>query len=72
MAGFGKTSDFSSIAAHYDATRDVPRGILRTLYVRLAAGGALTARGAIADVGCGAECVEAMNPYLAVDVFRKS
>ncbi len=53
MAALGVTSDFSSIAARYDATRDVPPRMLAQCYRRFVERGLLPARGLICDAGCG-------------------
>ncbi len=49
----GKVSDFTRVAAHYDATRDIPRAILIKLYQGLVDTGVLKARGVVIDMGCG-------------------
>ena len=49
----GPTSDFSSIATRYDATRDLPQEHLRACYARLVERGLLPAEGTILDAGCG-------------------
>jgi ubiquinone/menaquinone biosynthesis C-methylase UbiE len=48
-----KTSDFSAIAEHYDATREIPRAILDACYERLIGAGLLPVGGTILDAGCG-------------------
>lgn len=53
MVALARTSDFSAIAARYDATRDVPENCLRTCYERLIARGVLPTRGRVLDAGCG-------------------
>ena len=53
MAALALTSDFSPIAARYDATRDVPEDRLRICYERLIAHGALPEQGLVLDAGCG-------------------
>ncbi len=49
----GRTSDFSTVAKRYDATRDVPELVLTDCYERLMRDGTLPRIGAILDVGCG-------------------
>jgi len=53
MAVLAPTSDFSPIAARYDATRDVPADRLRACYERLIEHGVLPDRGLVLDAGCG-------------------
>jgi SAM-dependent methyltransferase len=53
MPALAPTSDFSPIAARYDATRDIPADRLRTCYERLLVGGALPEHGLVLDAGCG-------------------
>lgn len=53
MVALAPTSDFSPIAARYDATRDVPEDRLRTCYARLVAHDVLPLRGQVLDAGCG-------------------
>src|SRR4051794_12212840 len=52
-APLGRVSDFSPIAARYDATRDLPERSLLACYDRLVEGGLFPARGAVLDAGCG-------------------
>ena len=52
-ATLGPTSDFSRIAARYDATRDVPPQRLATCYERMVQLGFLPRRGILLDAGCG-------------------
>ena len=49
----GSSSDFSPIASHYDATRDLPRPILQACYDRLIEYRLLPAHGRVLDAGCG-------------------
>jgi SAM-dependent methyltransferase len=50
---FGASSDYSRIAARYDATRDLPDEMLSACYDRLLGLGVLPPSGRILDVGCG-------------------
>ncbi len=49
----GPTSDFSPVAARYDATRHIPPDSLLACYDRLIAHGLFPAGGHILDAGCG-------------------
>jgi len=49
----GLASDFSPIAARYDATRDVPEQCLLACYDRLVEEGLFPTQGVILDAGCG-------------------
>jgi ubiquinone/menaquinone biosynthesis C-methylase UbiE len=48
-----QTSDFSRIALQYDATRNIPNGVLTTCYDRLIECGVLAVNEPVIDVGCG-------------------
>ena len=52
-AALGRVSDFSPIAARYDATRDLPERFLLACYDRLLARGLFPERGMVLDAGCG-------------------
>lgn len=47
------TSNYDSVAEHYDVTRDMPEDLLRTLYGRVEADTALAPPGKVLDAGCG-------------------
>jgi len=49
----GRVSDFSPIAARYDATRDMPERFLLACYDRLLERGLFPERGRVLDAGCG-------------------
>ena len=49
----GLASDFSSIASHYDSSRDLPTQRLTACYARLTELELLPARGTVLDAGCG-------------------
>ena len=49
----GRSSDFSTVAARYDATRDVPERVLTDCYEALMRGGVLPGAGTVLDAGCG-------------------
>ncbi|MDE2815649.1 MAG: class I SAM-dependent methyltransferase [Chloroflexota bacterium] len=51
--GFRNTSDYTPIAPHYDATRNIPYGLLQTCFKRIFAQAGFYARGRILDAGCG-------------------
>ena len=48
-----ETSDFSPVAARYDATRDLPPALLNAAYDRFALAGLLPRGARILDAGCG-------------------
>jgi SAM-dependent methyltransferase len=52
-AALGRASDFSAIAARYDATRDMPERFLLACYDRLVERGLFRERGRVLDAGCG-------------------
>jgi SAM-dependent methyltransferase len=52
-AALGRVSDFSPIAARYDATRDMPERFLLACYDRLLERGLFPGRGRVLDAGCG-------------------
>jgi len=52
-AALGRVSDFSPIAARYDATRDLPERFLLACYDRLLERGLFPERGRVLDAGCG-------------------
>ena len=49
----GRTSDFSTVASRYDATRNVPEQVLTQCYEMLTQRGILPSAGTILDAGCG-------------------
>lgn len=49
----GRTSDFSTVAGRYDATRHVPEEALTGCYEALRRGGMLPSIGTMLDAGCG-------------------
>jgi SAM-dependent methyltransferase len=53
LSGLPATSDFSPVAARYDATRDVPELLLAAGYARMAGQGILPKGAVILDAGCG-------------------
>jgi ubiquinone/menaquinone biosynthesis C-methylase UbiE len=68
LAALALTSDFSPIAARYDATRDVPEDRLRACYARLIARGVLPERGQVLDVGCGTGQVSLVLAAMGFDI----
>ncbi|MGK9233656.1 methyltransferase domain-containing protein [Inquilinus limosus] len=50
---FGLASDFSPVAARYDATRNLPDDILSRAFGRLIGDGLFPAAGMVLDAGCG-------------------
>ncbi|TXM69767.1 class I SAM-dependent methyltransferase [Methylobacterium sp. WL120] len=48
-----QSSDFSTVAARYDATREIPGNVLSTCYDRLIEQSMFPAGGSILDAGCG-------------------
>ena len=65
----GRTSDYSRIAARYDATRDLPDDILLACYKRLIQTGVLPATGKILDAGCGTGQVSLPLAALGYEIF---
>ncbi len=53
LLGIAPTSDFSPIAARYDATRDVPDLLLAAGYARMMGQGLLPPGALVLDAGCG-------------------
>ena len=53
MANASLSSDFSPIAAQYDATRDMPHALLETFYQRLIYQRIIPLGGTLLDAGCG-------------------
>lgn len=53
MRHLGATSDFTPIAARYDATREVPAACLQAAYRRFVDAGLLPVHGLLLDAGCG-------------------
>lgn len=47
------TSDYTPVAQHYDATRNIPYRLLQTCFERIFAEAGFPARGRILDAGCG-------------------
>jgi len=68
MATLAPTSDFSPIAARYDATRDVPEDHLRACYERLIACGVLPEQGLVLDAGCGTGQISLVLAAMGHDV----
>ncbi len=68
MAVLAPTSDFSPIAARYDATRDVPEDRLRACYGRMVEHGALPRRGLVLDAGCGTGQISLVLAAMGYDV----
>ena len=64
----GGTSNFSPIAARYDATREIPSALLRACYERLARQHLLPAQGTIIDAGCGTGQISLMLAELGYAV----
>ncbi|WP_374448005.1 class I SAM-dependent methyltransferase [Stella sp.] len=67
------TSDFTPIAARYDATRDVPPVLLHRAFDRFAAAGLLPPGALVLDAGCGTgqmslPLVERGHPVIGFDV----
>ena len=51
--GFRNTSDYTPVASHYDATRNIPDSILQTCYQRTFAQARFPREARILDAGCG-------------------
>lgn len=68
MAALALTSDFSPIAARYDATRDVPEERLQSCYERLIARGVLPRQGRVLDAGCGTGQISLVLAAMGFDV----
>ena len=51
--GFRDTSDYTSVAPHYDATRNIPESLLQTCYQRIFAQADFPRKGRLLDAGCG-------------------
>lgn len=68
MTALALTSDFSPIAARYDATRDVPDECLRACYARLITRGVLPKQGQVLDAGCGTGQVSLVLAAMGFDV----
>jgi SAM-dependent methyltransferase len=68
MTTLAPTSDFSPIAARYDATRDVPEDRLRACYERLVACGVLPARSLVLDAGCGTGQISLVLAAMGFDI----
>jgi ubiquinone/menaquinone biosynthesis C-methylase UbiE len=63
-----RTSDFSSIADRYDATREMPSSQLRACYERLIGRGLLPAQGTVIDAGCGTGQISLILAELGYEV----
>ena len=50
---FHDTSDYTSVAPHYDATRDIPFELLQTCFERILVKAGFLAKGRFLDAGCG-------------------
>ena len=70
MLALAPTSDFSPIAARYDATRDGPEDRLRTCYARLVAHGVLPRRGLLLDAGCGTGQISLVLAAMGYEIHR--
>jgi ubiquinone/menaquinone biosynthesis C-methylase UbiE len=68
MTALALSSDFSPIAARYDATRDVPEDRLRACYARLITRGVLPETGQVLDAGCGTGQVSLVLAGMGFDV----
>lgn len=51
--GFRNTSDYTSVAPNYDATRNIPYELLLACFARIFAEAGFSAQGRILDAGCG-------------------
>ena len=51
--GFQDTSDYTPVASHYDATRNIPLGLLHTCFERIFAKAGFPDQCRILDAGCG-------------------
>ncbi len=51
--GFRDTSDYTPVAPHYDATRNIPESLLQLCYQRIFAQADFPRKGRLLDAGCG-------------------
>src|SRR6202044_1040319 len=65
----GRTSDYSRIAARYDATRDLPDDVLLACHNRLIQTGILPETGKVLDAGCGTGQASLPLAALGYEIF---